>query len=109
VHAKVNDPCELCRVTLTLRQHIQHIRLMVETHNPSPQQVFDDTYVSTMEICEEMGVNRASVTNAIKRKFLPAPIVVSHSHMHLWVRREIRPILDAWKLVLKARQAKETA
>lgn len=80
---------------------------MPETTTPSPQQLFDEQYISTMEMCKELGVNRASITNAIKRKFLPEPIVVSQSQMHLWERPVVRPILDAWKLVLKARKSKE--
>lgn len=77
--------------------------------SPSPQQQFDERYISTMEICNELDINRASVTSAIKRNFLPAPIVVSQSHMHLWERHVVRPILDAWKMVLRSRKDKEHA
>lgn len=68
------------------------------------QEEFDATYITSTEICQELNVTRASITQARKRKLLPSPIIVRGSKNQIWKRDVVRPFLDAWKLTLRARR-----
>lgn len=72
----------------------------------TPQQVFDETYISASEICRTLDVTRCSVTNAQKRGLLPEPIKLEQggAYVCLWLRGQVQPALDAWALMLAARK-----
>lgn len=68
------------------------------------QQEFDEIYITSSEIVQELGVCRATLVNARRRGLLPDPIVVNGAQIFVWKRDVVRPYLDAWKLMLQARR-----
>ena len=70
------------------------------------QQEFDEIYITSSEIGQELGVCRATLVNARRRGLLPDPIVVNGAQIFIWKRDVVRPYLDAWKLMLTVRRAK---
>lgn len=70
----------------------------------SAQARFDKTYISSVEILEELHVSRAAVCQARKRGLLPDAVVSHGGSMVLWERDKLRPNLDAWKLMLDVRR-----
>lgn len=76
---------------------------MTEVEKTS-QQEFDEIYITSSEIGQELGVCRATLVNARRRGLLPDPIVVNGAQIFIWKRDVVRPYLDAWKLMLQARR-----
>lgn len=76
----------------------------------TPQQVFDETYISAGEICRTLDVTRGAVTNAQKRGLLPEPIKLEQggAYLCLWLRAQVQPTLDAWGLMLYTRKRSAT-
>jgi hypothetical protein len=76
----------------------------------TPQQVFDETYISASEICRTLDVTRGAVTNAQKRGLLPEPIKLEQGggYLCLWVRQQVQPALNAWALMLTTRKRTST-
>lgn len=70
------------------------------------QQEFDEIYITSSEIGQELGVCRATLVHARRRGLLPNPIVVNGAQIFIWKRDVVRPYLDAWKLMLTVRRAK---
>lgn len=70
----------------------------------SAQEKFDNTYISSSEICRELGVTRATIVNARRRGLLPDPVIVNDIQLYLWERETVQPYLDAWSLMLKSRR-----
>lgn len=70
----------------------------------SAQEKFDNTYISSSEICRELGVTRATIVNARRRGLLPDPVIVNDIQLYLWERKTVQPYLDAWSLMLKSRR-----
>lgn len=70
----------------------------------SPQDIFDETYITSWEIQRELSVTRAVIIYAKNRGMLPKPVIVPGSGAFLWDRKKARPRLDAWKLSLKSRR-----
>lgn len=68
------------------------------------QQEFDETYITSTEICETLKINRATVLHARKRGLLPEPISLNNSRLFIWKRSAIQKSLDAWKIMLDARR-----
>lgn len=68
------------------------------------QQEFDETYITSSEIGQELGVCRATLVNARRRGLLPDPIVVNGAQIFIWKRDVVRPYLDAWRIMLQARR-----
>ena len=66
------------------------------------QSKFDATFISTHEICEELKVERCTVLVAKRSGKLPQPI--SFANCDIWIRNEVRPILDDWKVSLNKRR-----
>jgi hypothetical protein len=56
------------------------------------QQEFDEIYITSSEIGQELGVCRATLVNG--------------AQIFIWKRDVVRPYLDAWKLMLTVRRAK---
>lgn len=72
--------------------------------NLTPQQEFDDTYITSSEICQELEIDRASLVHARKRGLLPNEISVHNGQIFIWKRAEIRPFLDNWKFAIQFRR-----
>lgn len=70
----------------------------------SAQEKFDSTYISSSEICRELGVTRATIVNARRRGLLPDPVIVNDIQLYLWERETVQPYLEAWLLMLKSRR-----
>lgn len=72
------------------------------------QEEFDETYISSSEICRELNITRATVTMGRRRGMLPDAIEVLRPdgapHVTLWKRDTVRPFLDAWRISLQARR-----
>lgn len=66
----------------------------------SAQLEFDNKYITSTEICQELGVHRTTVLLAIKTGRLPDPIVVRRPNgqplILLWEREPLQPFLAAW-------------
>jgi hypothetical protein len=75
----------------------------------TPQEEFDAKYISSTEICRDLGVTRASIVNARNRNALPEPVQVRRAngdpHIMLWLRDEAAPFLERWKAELAAGRA----
>lgn len=69
----------------------------------TPQQRFDHLYITSNEICADLGIERSTVMNAKNRGLLPDPIVIN-SKLHIWERAVATPFIDAWRINLKARR-----
>ena len=72
------------------------------------QQEFDEIYITSSEIGQELGVCRATLLNARRRGILPDPIVVNGAQIFIWKRNLLQPYLDRWRNVLQERR-RETA
>lgn len=70
------------------------------------QQRFDETYISSGEICNRLKVCRSTIGAARERGMLPEPIILSLGKvsLYLWERSIVHPYLEAWELTLKARR-----
>lgn len=68
------------------------------------QQEFDSAYITSSEICRELGITRATIVQGRDRGLLPDPVVVNDGQLVIWKRDAVRPYLDAWKLNLRARR-----
>lgn len=68
------------------------------------QQEFDATYITSSEICRELGITRATIVQGRSRGLLPDAIEINGGQLIIWKRDAVRPHLDAWKLMLQARR-----
>ncbi len=71
----------------------------------TPQQEFDKKYVCTRELLTRLKVSRPTISQACKRGLLPKPIVVNDSHIFLWIREEVEPVIAAWHTLLTVKRA----
>lgn len=70
----------------------------------SAQARFDRMYVTSSEICRDLGVTRPTVLQARRRGLLPDPIRVCGDAIYVWEREHVRPFLDAWRIILGVRR-----
>ena len=68
------------------------------------QERFDELYITSTEIQEELGVKRSTILNARRRGMLPDPIEVRGVRAFIWERECTRPFLEAWKVSLASRR-----
>lgn len=68
------------------------------------QERFDKNYITSTEIAGELQVSRTTLVNARNRGLLPSPIAVNGANIFIWERTEVRPFVDAWKLILNVRR-----
>lgn len=64
------------------------------------QQVFDDTYITSIEVCSVLQIKRPSLMTAIKTGRLPKPIYIDVNGRHLlslWDRAKLEPVLASWR------------
>jgi hypothetical protein len=79
----------------------------------SPQQEFDELYITSMEVCRKLEVSRATVVMARRRGDLPEAIEIQREsgvpYLLLWKRAEAQPAIDAWAAKLKTWREARTA
>lgn len=68
------------------------------------QERFDELYITSSEIQEELNVERSTILNARRRGLLPEPILVRGVRAFIWERDKVRPYLEAWKISLASRR-----
>lgn len=68
------------------------------------QERFDEKYITSTEIREEMDVPRSALFHAIRRGHLPQPIRLRGLQVHIWERKQIAAHLAAWKKAVYARR-----
>lgn len=66
----------------------------------SAQVEFDNKYISSSEVCAQLGVHRTSVLLALRSGRLPDPIRIMRPNgqpqILLWERTDIAPYLADW-------------
>jgi hypothetical protein len=72
--------------------------------NKTPQEHFDELYITGYEIQNELKVNRTTVLNARKRGLLPDPIHIPGARTCIWERATATPYIEAWKISLASRR-----
>lgn len=72
------------------------------------QKRFDDIYMTSQEIQEELGISRATVVSGRKRGMLPEPILVRGVRIFIWEREVVTPFIRAWKVALASRRGELT-
>lgn len=74
----------------------------------SLQSQFDDTYISSTEICQRLGIHRTTVFNGIRAGKLPQGIMIRRAdgsaHILLWIRAEAEPMMDEWAKAIASRK-----
>ena len=70
----------------------------------TPQKEFDSKYITAGEILSTLDISRPTLEYARRTNKLPNPIVVNNGRLHIWLRSEITPYLDAWNTILSARR-----
>lgn len=81
-----------------------HQSWYAEPAGETPQARFDRLYISSSEICQNLGVTRPSILQARRRNLLPEPITI-HGCIYIWERATVQPYVDAWRIVLTARRS----
>ena len=75
----------------------------------SAQEEFDEKYISSTELCNDLNVTRATLVNGRRRGALPDPIRIlrpnGEPHVMLWLREEVKPYVERWKAELEAARA----
>lgn len=67
------------------------------------QREFDEKYITSSEIMDQLGVTRTAIFNARQTGKLPDPIDVQ-GQIFIWERDKVQPYLNAWKIVLDVRR-----
>lgn len=70
----------------------------------NPQQDFDRDYITSSEICNELGVTRPAIHFRRKAGLLPGAIQVYGQQLLIWKRADIQPWLDEWKTSIQAKR-----
>lgn len=64
------------------------------------QDLFDETYICSLELCRVLGVTPATLVNGYRRGALPEPVRVNRrggsTHVMLWPRLQVQPHVDKW-------------
>lgn len=67
------------------------------------QREFEERYITSSEIMQNMGVTRTTILFARRTGKLPDPINIQ-GQIFIWERSKVQPYLDAWKIVLDVRR-----
>lgn len=59
------------------------------------QQDFDREYITSRELCRDMGITRPTLFNARRKGFIPDGVYVGD--IMIWRRSEIAPYLPEWR------------
>jgi hypothetical protein len=69
------------------------------------QQRFNERYITSAEIQEQLGINRHVLHYARKSRKLPEAIEVQPGVLFIWERTpELEQFLSAWKIMLSSRK-----
>ena len=75
----------------------------------SAQLEFDNKYISSTEICQQLGIHRTTVLLGIRTGKLPTPITINRPNgdplILLWERAIAAPILADWQATRAKRVA----
>lgn len=80
---------------------------MSTAQKKTPQQAFDDAYITSTEICEILEVSRVAIHYRRKTGKLPDSIKVHGQQLLVWERDKITPHLKEWQSTLLDRRASE--
>lgn len=67
------------------------------------QKVFNETYISSSQIAEILGVTTPTMING-RRDMLPPAITIPGVKALVWHREHALPFIEAWKLSLNRRR-----
>lgn len=74
----------------------------------SPQEEFNAKYVTSTELCQELGISRSSLANRRTAGGLPGAIDVPRpdgtAHVVLWLRDQVAPHVEAYRAQLAQRR-----
>jgi hypothetical protein len=75
----------------------------------SLQERFDETYISSTEICQRLDVHRTTVFHGSRAgKLPPERIVIRRAngdpHILLWIRAEAEPMMVEWAKAIASRK-----
>ena len=79
---------------------------MTERDMTEAQKRFNETYITSREICKDLQVTRMSLSNAHKTGKIPEPIIIDDTIMFIWERETIKPALEKWKAEILLRRNK---
>lgn len=68
------------------------------------QKEFEKKYITSSEICENLGVSRSTLQQARERGLLPEPIHAKGARVYFWERAKVAKHLEAWEITLKAKR-----
>jgi hypothetical protein len=66
--------------------------------------VFNDTYITSTEICKFLKIPRATLVSGKRSGKLPDPIEVPHVALTIWNRDKVFPFIVRWKESLDQRR-----
>lgn len=73
------------------------------------QEEFDNKFITSTEVCSDLGVTRTYIFTNIRSKRFPEPLVIRRAnggtHIVLWLREEVQPIIEQCRLDIAAREA----
>lgn len=70
---------------------------MSETVHDTMREDFHRKYITSAEICKEVGVSKMSLMWARNSGWLPGEIFIQAGSVLIWERDWIRSFIDAWK------------
>jgi len=62
------------------------------------QEEFDKAYITSSEICKELGVTRATIVRKRQLGMLPDPVMINGAQIIIWKRVTIAPFLALMKI-----------
>lgn len=74
------------------------------TETSVAQAEFDEKYITAAQLMKDMDISRAGLQYARQCGRLPTPIVLNDGRLFIWLREEVKPFLDAWRLQLTSRR-----
>lgn len=84
---------------------MQNINLRAHSNEPSIFQTnFENMYITSQEICEDLNIKRSVLKFARDTGKLPPAIVLNKGQVLLWRRDEVKDYLSSWKIILKAKR-----
>jgi hypothetical protein len=76
----------------------------MDTPNVSAQERFNEAYITSSEICQELEVTRPAIHFRRKAGLLPDAIIVTGQQLVLWERDKVKPFIDQWRTQLLAKR-----
>ena len=68
------------------------------------QELFDNTYITSFEICRDLNIERSTLLRARARNLLPEPVLIPGVNAFIWERSKVAAALDTWKRTLASRR-----